>query len=223
MMFGQPMYESMGDPRRRGFFRRFRAPRFMRGINIHRLRGLGEFVPGPLGTAMSQFIGDPGKGRAVKRRHARAGHGHRLAKMAKHAGGFLSGLVSAGASFAEAHPGISGFLTGEAGSIPFVGGGLQSLAQQAGLGGGGGGEAPTLEDASAVTGLPTSHPHTRRVHGMMGGRRRRVNAANVHALRRAERRMTGFVKLYKRTAGHLGYHLVRAHAAHGMRKGRKRA
>jgi hypothetical protein len=206
--YGNALAYQIGDPGRFKFSKRFR----------HRFRGLGRvlrgaagFIPGPVGQIAS-LMGDPGmKGtkhmtrhRAKKAaRHASKSHpgGHRAASI-------LKGALSAGR-----------FALTQAGQIPALQPFLPpALATAVGAGG----ETPTLEEASAATGLPTSHPLTKQAHRAMGGRHRRINPANVHALRRANRRLTGFVKLYRRTARHLGYTLHRGPARASGRFGRKK-
>jgi hypothetical protein len=54
-----------------------------------------------------------------------------------------------------------------------------------------------------------------------GGAYKRIDPTNVKALRRACRRMDGFLKLYKKSAQHLGYRVTRATTAKCSTKKRR--
>ncbi len=219
MPYGNALHYQLGDPGRFKISKRFRHRFRHFGAGLSRAARMGvALVPGPVGLVGGAALnmGDPGFG----------GFFRGIFGVARAAARGVTKAVSSGVSkFKQIQQSPLGQRVGTAlgGAITGMEVGGPVGAAVGGLTGGAlGGGGPTLEDAAAQTGLSTSHPLTRRVHKLMGGRHRRINPANVHALRRANRRLTGFVKLYRRTARHLGYTVHRGSAARAKgRFGRK--
>ena len=214
-----------GDPgRRRGFFRRFKPPRFVRKAFSTLAPLAAGFIPGgSLAYQAAQaagYAGDPGpkRGKSPKRKHAGSGPRAKAANKRKNRqkGGGL------GAALGNLDYGALG--QAAIGAIPVVGGVAAELAGQLR-----GGESPSAEGpipglSTAVT--PTGDfqlvPHGvkhrmptmvhRRVDSWMRKPGRSMNPANTKALRRGVRRIEAFERIVKSV--HKAYpRLARAHSA----------
>ena len=224
-----------GDPgRRRGFFRRFKPPRFVRKAFSTLAPLAAGFIPGgSLAYQAAQaagYAGDPGprRGKSPKRKGAGSGPRAKAAKkreQRKKAGGGL------GAALGKLDYGALG--QAAIGAIPVVGGVAAELAGQL-AGGSPSAEAPIPGLSTAVT--PTGDfqlvPHGvkhrmptmvhRRVESWIRKPGRSINPANTRALRRGVRRIEAFERIVKSV--HKAYpRMARAHAAPHHFAKRKRA
>lgn len=238
MGFQRQYMESAGDPFR------LRAPRFIRRMQPGRLLGhaalgLAGNVP-VLGSAVNfarsygLVAGDPGprrKGAAAGPKHkAKQKAQHRANKHAQaqqqHGGGHgkkkKKGKRGGGGG---GGPQIDWNALGEAaaGAVPVVGGLAQEIYRQTSQNMGGAAEEAGATPIAAHPDFGTfgAPAHAARgAHGF-GGHRRHTNPANVHALRRAIRRMESFEKLVHKVTPHLAaLHPSRSHGGGG---GRRRA
>lgn len=203
--------------------RRLRMPKSIRHLKPGRMlmhAGLG-MIPG-VSTArdLGLFAGDPkpkrkaaGSGPKAKhqaKQHKKATHAAHAGHAAKHGRGKKWGKA-AGAALGQ----IGGAL-GEAyrnyhGDAP----GTKYFP-----GAGGDDDAPPVPIAGADGSVHMLHPAHARALGLGGRRHRKVNPANVKALRRGIRRLEGFQKLVKSVEK--AYPRLRSsHASHGHAKGHK--
>ncbi len=232
-------YAAAGDPFR------LRMPKAVRKLTFKKVLhaaapGL-SLIPG-VGGAMNfarsygYDLGDPAPKPGHRRKGAAAGPKHKAEKKAqKRAAKGAQHVVHAkhpkkakakkkGKGLGETLSGLDygALAQAAAGGIPVAGGIAQELIGQ--MRGG----AAHPDDAAAAAGVPDfgqfmpTGAHGKGAHAF-GGHRRHMNPANVHALRRASRRLEGFEKLVKKIAPHLltahrAAHPRTHHAKGGRRK-----
>jgi len=204
MAFIREYAEASGDPFSLRMPKRYRN-RFKGAGRIftqaaHLVPGLGPAVDFARGYGL--MAGDPGKG--AKRKSAGAGPKHKAAKKAKNRADKARGVHKPSGSAKRRGKGtpIDWVALGNAaaGAIPVVGGVAQEVLRQV--------EAQHPADVGVATGtfdpsgapavpsVGASHAAVKRALGL-GGHHRRMNPANVKALRRGVRRLEGFGKLVK--------------------------
>lgn len=226
-------YAAAGDPFRlrmpKGLKRAFTPPRALRKLQVRDIAHVAApalgLIPG-VGTAMNfarsygYDLGDPAPKPGHRRKGAAAGPKHKAEKKAqKRAAKGAQHVVHGKApkKGKKKGKGLGATLAGldygalaqaAASGIPIAGGVASELIGQmhggAAQPGAGGPDFGTF-DAGAVAGHIGAHG----AHGF-GHKRRSMNPANVHALRRSMRRMEGFERLVKRVAPHL----LTAHKSH---------